>query len=161
MRTRLQHLMDKEGISPTRFAEIVGVQRSSVSHILSGRNNPSLDFIQKILVAFPRLNSDWLITGKGDVYRQITNQTNNSDTPTTEKQTNDKSTQNLFSLLKDEAPAKYNVPQKSGIDTYIQTPKDTQPDPDGAIISQELANGSVEKIVIFYKDRTFREYRPV
>lgn len=46
------------------FAELLGVQRSSVSHILKGRNKPSIDFIQKMLEKFPRVDAGWLITGK-------------------------------------------------------------------------------------------------
>ncbi len=46
------------------FAEKLGVQRSSVSHVLNGRNKPSIDFIQKMLETFPRVDAGWLITGK-------------------------------------------------------------------------------------------------
>lgn len=46
------------------FADAVGVQRSAVSHILNGRNKPSLDFLQKVLLHFPRVDAGWLITGK-------------------------------------------------------------------------------------------------
>lgn len=156
--------MDREGISPTRFAEIVGVQRSSVSHILSGRNNPSLDFIQKILTAFPKLNSNWLITGKGDVYRQIVSQTDNIPQPAQapEKLTDGHSAQNLFSLLNDEAPAKYHVAHNPDKENSTVTHKqdDVATMGNGGVIAQELSESNVEKIVIFYKDRTFREYRP-
>lgn len=51
------------------FAEVLGVQRSSVSHILNGRNKPSIDFIQKMLEKFPRVDAGWLITGKDPVPR--------------------------------------------------------------------------------------------
>ncbi|MGQ1890567.1 helix-turn-helix domain-containing protein [Thermophagus sp. OGC60D27] len=65
MKDRLQEILRQENLTPARFAELVGVQRSSVSHILSGRNNPSLDFLQKILANFEHINPDWLISGKG------------------------------------------------------------------------------------------------
>lgn len=51
-------------LSAAAFADRVGVQRSSISHIMSGRNKPSLDFIQKTLKSFPRVNGDWLVTGR-------------------------------------------------------------------------------------------------
>ena len=54
-------------LNASSFADRVGVQRSSVSHILTGRNKPSLDFIQKTLKEFPRVNGDWLITGRSKV----------------------------------------------------------------------------------------------
>ena len=46
------------------FSEVIGVQRSSLSHILNGRNKPSLDFIEKVLQHFPRVDAGWLIMGK-------------------------------------------------------------------------------------------------
>src|SRR5690554_5028947 len=69
MKDRIQILLDKESLQPSRFAEIIGVQRSSISHILSGRNNPSFDMIQSILKNFPQINPDWLILGEGEIYR--------------------------------------------------------------------------------------------
>ena len=53
--------INAERLSPARFADIIGVQPANISHIISGRNNPSLDFVQKMLKAFPDLNLDWLI----------------------------------------------------------------------------------------------------
>jgi len=57
--------MEKEKLSPTQFATEIGVQRSALSHVLSGRNNPSLDFMMKIKARYPDLNLDWLLLGKG------------------------------------------------------------------------------------------------
>ena len=54
-------------LSPSLFADKIGVQRSGVSHILSGRNKPSLDFIIKILTAFPQVDADWLLFGRGEM----------------------------------------------------------------------------------------------
>lgn len=61
---RLKMVMKMHNLTSSAFADKVGVQRSSVSHILTGRNNPSLDFIEKTLANFPRVNADWLIMGK-------------------------------------------------------------------------------------------------
>lgn len=63
---RLQKVMDYYGESASSFAEKIGVQRSSISHILSGRNKPSLDFILKILSSFPEVDLYWLLNGKGE-----------------------------------------------------------------------------------------------
>ena len=62
---RLQKVIHYYGESASSFAEKVGVQRSSISHILSGRNKPSLDFILKILDAYPEVDLYWLFNGKG------------------------------------------------------------------------------------------------
>ncbi|MDO5980453.1 helix-turn-helix domain-containing protein [Flavivirga spongiicola] len=63
---RLQKVMDYYGESASSFAEKIGVQRSSISHILSGRNKPSLDFVLKILSAYPEVDLYWLFNGKGE-----------------------------------------------------------------------------------------------
>ncbi|MFO7844898.1 MAG: helix-turn-helix transcriptional regulator, partial [Bacteroidales bacterium] len=68
MKERILALLKEKQISATKLAEIIDVQRSSISHILSGRNKPSFDFIEKILMAYPDLNAQWLITGKGEMY---------------------------------------------------------------------------------------------
>lgn len=64
IKERLQMVMKMNNLTNAGFADRVGVQRSSISHVMAGRNKPSLDFIQKTLVAFPRVNAQWLITGK-------------------------------------------------------------------------------------------------
>ncbi len=70
MKERLTQLLDQEQLTPSRFADLIGVQRSSVSHVLSGRNNPSYDFLQKTLKTFPGLNAQWLMLGKGSMYEE-------------------------------------------------------------------------------------------
>jgi transcriptional regulator with XRE-family HTH domain len=101
-------------LTPSAFADKLGVQRSNVSHVLSGRNKPSLDFLEKIISTFPRVNAHWLITGKmGNTV-----------------------------LPEESAP--------SAINTEISPTKE-----EGSI--KEL---SIEKIVEFYSDGTFREYLP-
>ncbi|WP_136481141.1 helix-turn-helix domain-containing protein [Cognatitamlana onchidii] len=62
---RLHKVINYYGESASSFAEKIGVQRSSISHILSGRNKPSLDFILKVLSAFPEVDLYWLFNGKG------------------------------------------------------------------------------------------------
>ncbi len=62
---RIRRIIEEKGISPSRFADRIGVPRSTISHILSERNKPSLEVIQKILDAFPDIPVDWLVLGKG------------------------------------------------------------------------------------------------
>ena len=73
--------MKMDNLSAASFAEKIGVQPSSISHILSGRNKPSLEFIQKILAQFPNISADWLITGN----TKIKNETNPSELKKFEK----------------------------------------------------------------------------
>lgn len=64
MTERFKELLLKLGLSPSEFADRIGVQRSSISHIVSGRNKPSIDFLEKILAEFPDIDLKWLISGR-------------------------------------------------------------------------------------------------
>lgn len=69
-RTRIEKILQHEGMSSGQFAQEIGIQNSTLSHILNNRNNPSLDVMKKILNRFPLINSDWLILGQGAMFRQ-------------------------------------------------------------------------------------------
>lgn len=62
---RLEKVIQYYGESASSFADNIGVQRSSISHILSGRNKPSLDFVMKVLTTYPEVELYWLLNGKG------------------------------------------------------------------------------------------------
>jgi transcriptional regulator with XRE-family HTH domain len=62
---RIVTLIEILGLTPGEFADKINVQRSSISHITSARNKPSLDFLERALSVFPEINSEWLILGKG------------------------------------------------------------------------------------------------
>jgi len=64
MTERFKQLLGQLNLSASEFADKIGVQRSSVSHVLSGRNKPSIDFLEKILIAFPDIDATWLISGR-------------------------------------------------------------------------------------------------
>jgi plasmid maintenance system antidote protein VapI len=66
---RLEILFDHFGHSAATFSDKIGVQRSGVSHLLSGRNKPSLDFVLKIITAFPEVDLYWLLSGKGNLIK--------------------------------------------------------------------------------------------
>ena len=61
---RISQILEEQQLSSSAFADTIGVQRSSISHVLSGRNKPSLEFILKIIRAFPFYSTDWLLFGK-------------------------------------------------------------------------------------------------
>lgn len=114
---RLQKVIDHYDETASGFAERIGVQRSSISHILSGRNKPSLDFVMKVLGAYPEVELYWLLNGKGYFL------------------TNGQSTTQTGSL-------ESNTTRPSNF------PKEQEP------------NTEIEKIVIFFKDGTFKSYTP-
>lgn len=63
LKNRIIEIMEKSGLTPSEFADKIEVQRSAISHITSGRNNPSLEFLIKIKNSFPEIDTDWLIFG--------------------------------------------------------------------------------------------------
>lgn len=79
---QLNKIMVYYGLSASAFAELIQVQRSSISHILSGRNKPSLDFILKLNSALPDINLYWLLNGIGDMLSGSPSSTKTKDTIT-------------------------------------------------------------------------------
>ncbi|HIG32920.1 MAG TPA: XRE family transcriptional regulator [Flavobacteriales bacterium] len=69
MHNRLKKWMEYEDLKSSAFADKIGVNRATISHILSGRNKPSIDFLEKLLYVYPEVNANWLITGIG--YMQV------------------------------------------------------------------------------------------
>ncbi|MBV7268165.1 helix-turn-helix domain-containing protein [Winogradskyella luteola] len=113
---RLQKVIDFYDETASGFAEKIGVQRSSISHILSGRNKPSLDFVMKVLHSYPEVELYWLLNGKGSF-------------------------------------PKANQISESPSSNFTDTTQDTTS-------NQSEINSDIEKIVIFYKDGTFKSYKP-
>nr|WP_321247582.1 helix-turn-helix transcriptional regulator [uncultured Psychroserpens sp.] len=119
---RLQKVIDFYGESASSFAEKIGVQRSSISHILSGRNKPSLDFVLKVLSSFPEVELYWLMNGKGHFPVQK-NQNEKTEIPKAKKKLS------------------------------------ANPESNSQILSTSISEDkSIERIVIFYKDGTFKNF---
>ena len=81
MKDRILKFLESEKISPAEFADKIGVQRSSMSHILNGRNQPSAAFIQKMLQVYPLLNSRWLMIGEGTLRIDFPGKEQNPEKP--------------------------------------------------------------------------------
>ena len=88
---RIRLIMKSQNLSASEFADTIGIKRSNLSHVLSGRNKPSLDFLAKIIESFPKVNASWLITGEA---REGTfNENTNSSAKKLSPQLEEKSTQ--------------------------------------------------------------------
>lgn len=79
MNTRLKQFLAAENITQAQFADTIDVVRASVSHVLSGRNNPSYDFIRAIMQHYPSLNMEWLMFGKGKMYKETNKDTSDQE----------------------------------------------------------------------------------
>jgi transcriptional regulator with XRE-family HTH domain len=75
---RIIRIMNEENMNAAQFSESIGIQRAAISHILAGRNNPSLDVIKKILNRFSTISPDWLLSGEGPMRRNIQNSDNST-----------------------------------------------------------------------------------
>lgn len=139
---RLEVILDYYGLNASSFADNIGVQRSSLSHLLSGRNKPSLDFILKILEVYPEVDLYWILNGKGvfpkvSVNQKISSQSSSSD----------------YSANQEVVPPGIASTDKavvSEINTNIQD----------STANELVKESEIDKIVIFYKDGTFKSYRP-
>ena len=143
MKERLLEFLKAENKSSAQLAEEIGVQPSGISHILSGRNNPSLDFVLKMFEKYQFLSTDWLLFGKGSMYKDIQMQTLFDETTFVNKE-------NDIKLLRNES-------RKSEIE-FQDVRKDEQTK-DSAVPTKNKTS-IVEKIVWFYDNNIFEEYFP-
>ncbi|MEQ5791673.1 helix-turn-helix transcriptional regulator [Muricauda sp. NFXS6] len=72
--SRIEAVIEHLDVSVSAFADEIGVQRSSISHLLNGRNKPSLDFVMKLVTAYPEVDLYWLLKGEGNFPKENTNQ---------------------------------------------------------------------------------------
>lgn len=132
-RDRLEQVIESEQMTAKQFAAEVGIQAGTISNILSGRNNPSLDVMQRVLNRFRTLSSDWLILGVGSMYRK------NGEGPD--------------NALFDIRPNEPVIPAAESTDRRPDEPQL----PLAATAPNAAPNKTVEKIIIFYSDGTFEE----
>lgn len=131
---RLEKLLDYYSLTASSFADKVGVQRSSISHLLSGRNKPSLDFILKIMEVFPEVDLYWILNGKGNF-------------PKNDQEA--KPNESLFDInSSSKMPAAFAT-ENSSENVSAEKP-----------VSEGNVSRKAVKIVIFYSDSTFKEYHP-
>jgi plasmid maintenance system antidote protein VapI len=146
---RLEIIMDYYGLNASLFADKISVQRSSISHLLSGRNKPSLDFILKIMDVFPDVDLYWILMGKGS-FPNV--ESKNENTIVTEK-IEVAPTPILESSIEHNLFSKINVPDEE----IASTKKEVNTFENKPILSNEV---SIDKIVIFYSNGKFVSYCP-
>ena len=71
---RINLIMRAKNITASQFADEINIQRSGMSHIMSGRNKPSLDFVMRVLNRYPEIDTNWLLFGKGEMYKSANTQ---------------------------------------------------------------------------------------
>lgn len=163
MVNRIQEILQKYGLTASRFADQLEVPRSTISHILSERNKPSLEFIQKVLDNYPEINVNWLVKGEGNIFgvqRDLfsdlseiietsdPSQNEKEDYPSREeiikgKDTDEKKYENLS-----EVTSVPNTPKKLDIETVNEPQK------------KETGSKKLVKLIMIYDNHSFEEYFP-
>ncbi len=151
MKNRLQQFINAENISQSQFADKINVARGSVSHIISGRNKPSYEFIQAMIEHFPMLNVEWLMTGRGKMYRDVTNMNHppasNQNLFTTPLQT---PSPTLETAEKEVFPGSREEPEQ-----ILQPQRGINPENQTQSSDNQK---TIQKIVVFYTNGTFEEF---
>lgn len=176
---RFTKILEYSGFTASEFADEIDVQRSSISHIISGRNKPSLEFIVKIKNRFPEISWDWIILGQGEMLQ------NDSALSTSESKINleeENSSPDLFTLidedykneifiqenLQKETPREFNTPFPTPKKEKISGSQRLEVQGDISevqnIVNQSVTNNSTEnkikRIVFFYENGKFEAFEP-
>lgn len=160
MKDRIAKIIKKEQLTSQQFAEIVDMQSSTISHILAGRNLPSFKIIANLLDKFPYISPDWLIFGKGEMYRprEISHDTISSKeeiTPSlplnpifTKVDSTEVIPEEILSHEEEE-----ELPFEVDIDIENSVKEDSTP-----ISTTSITVAVPEKIIIMYSDKTFEVF---
>jgi len=143
---RLEIILDYYNLSASAFADKINVQRSSLSHLLSGRNKPSLDFIIKVIEVFPEVDLYWILNGKGsfpkteNIVTKVSEMENKSSSiPNTE-------TNPELDLFSSEEKVVFpTLSDRNAIESFK---------------SENNSDEEIERIVVFFKNGTFKNYKP-
>lgn len=158
MNSRLEQFLAAENISQSQFADTINVARASVSHILAGRNKPGWDFLNSMMEHYPNLNIEWLMNGKGKMYKtMMVEKPQVAPTPEANPAP-DLFSQPVVQEMPVQTPRESNIARTSaGRETNIEATK-SQDSPAGPI--QVIDNQrKISKIVVFYDDNTFIEIK--
>lgn len=189
MNRRFQTILDLENLSPAQLADRLGVQRSGISHILSGRNKPSFELLQRVVQSFPEISAEWLITGNGKPLKEQnqaaasgatssaansrSSGTTPSISPSTTSGSNNSSTSGTISgatppfeglFNSSEAATEPQIPaQTSDIEGIEDEITDFQP-LQSSIFDANPANDrekrALKRVILIYNDNTFEELLP-
>ena len=140
MNKRLQQFLSAENISQAQFADTIGVARASVSHILAGRNKPGFDFMERMSKRYPALSLEWLITGKGKMYKGDAQE----PVPVLDLWQDEPDAAEVLPTVEEPVP---EIPSK--IESVTSSKKEQ------LIVKQR----SITRIVVFYDDNTFQELK--
>ena len=150
MNQRLQQFLSAENISQAQFADSIDVARASVSHVLAGRNRPGYDFIRSIAEHYPKLNLEWLITGKGKMYKQDSPAAVPAPVPVAAEPAA------ADSLFGDSSFATEEKEEDIPASPVLAAPGAPETAP---VKDLPAAGRSISRIIVFYDDNTYQELK--
>lgn len=156
MKERIRMIMEAELLTPSAFADMLEIGRAVMSHILNGRNNPSLDVVTRILTKLPYINPDWLLTGSGNMYKVETGKEDKD-----ESQNSNYSSYNQTDLFSQPSinTSPSTVETKNEKEIIVETSEnDMQIAEKQEFIYQKISNKKIIKIIIYYSDNTFETF---
>lgn len=176
---RISKVIEYSNLTSSEFADEIDVQRSSISHITSGRNKPSLEFIIKIKSRFPEILWDWLVTGEGEMLKselpEISKTKNETPEVLEEEKSKTTSLPDLFTMMNNDvhfgaeeeieppkmASGESFIPHKSTAEEKISDSQRLE-NSNEQIMSQAIGNqqGKIKRIVIFYDNGKFESFEP-
>lgn len=148
MKDRINDIITNYKLTPTEFADKIGVGKSNISHILSGRNNPSLEMVKRILSEFPNINSDWLIFGVGQMLKV------KPSGPTQQNM--------MLDFVEKEDNVIHDTDEgtkTNNVDTNVKEFLKVDVEEDRNV-SENNKQSKISKIIIYYTDNTYESFDP-
>lgn len=142
MQDRFKQLLEEKNLTATKFAALIKVNASAMSHILNGRSKPGFDVLDKIGQAFPDINLNWLISGKGKMYV-----TDNASKPTPSR--------NIEKSLFEEEEKGNAVSKEAAIPPPLQP---IAQEPTKLPENLPVKHKTIKRIILFFEDGSFEDY---
>jgi len=165
---RIKLLMSVKNLTPAQLANSIGVQRSGISHILSGRNKPSLDFVLKILENFSDLNEAWLLKGKGEMLKsmnmgEISDSLSASGATTAtihakEESVEAETDRTIESIIVKDDKSEESLEPVTEIDHLIRQKEESGTQREDMKVEKSVPIPRIIKWVAFYDDDSFKEF---
>lgn len=148
MKDRIKRIMDREDLTPARFADRLQINRAIISHILNGRNNPSLDVVTRILSEMNYIEPEWLLSGIGNMYKP--GYDDHSPAPSPDLFTQD--------AIKPEEPVEAS---EKTHETDVKEPTNlVQPADYKQVVQEKIVQKEIAQIIVYFTDNTFKIFRP-
>lgn len=145
MTDRLQEILRREDLTAAKFASVLGVQPSAISHLLSGRNKPGYDFICRFMMAYPKYNIEWLLIGKQPMLKE------NIKPAATTVTLADPDIEKAATIT---TPENSNKEKDKTVSAVPVQPINREP----STPKIEAISASPRKVIVLYEDSTFESY---